>query len=277
MTEKERRRQEKLVPLSKALSLKGKTALISGASSGIGKAMAHRFAEAGAHLVLVDVDEQGLCNTRDDLAHFHESDKHIHKVDLCHKIQIDALWEKLQDNLPDIIVNNAGIYPFQDFLEVNAEFLERTLNINLNSVFWMCQNFIKRRKQDKKGGIIVNISSIEAILPFKEDLVQYSISKIGVIALTRSLARDYGKKGFRVNVILPGAIKTPGTSSLAKDAIANFRVNLIKTGYDFQQRLALGRWGDPDEIAKVALFLSSDLASYMQGAVLPVDGGFLST
>ena len=277
MTEKERRRQEKLVPLSKALSLKGKTALISGASSGIGKAMAHRFAEAGAHLVLVDVDEQGLCNTRDDLAHFHESDKHIHKVDLCHKIQIDALWEKLQDNLPDIIVNNAGIYPFQDFLEVNAEFLERTLNINLNSVFWMCQNFIKRRKQDKKGGIIVNISSIEAILPFKEDLVQYSISKIGVIALTRSLARDYGKKGFRVNVILPGAIKTPGTSSLAKDAIAKFKVNLIKTGYDFQQRLALGRWGDPDEIAKVALFLSSDLASYVQGAVLPVDGGFLST
>jgi len=277
MTEKERKRQEKLVPLSKSLSLKGKTALISGASSGIGKAMAHRFAEAGAHLVLIDVDEAGLCNTRDDLAHFHESDKHIHKVDLCHKIQIDALWEKLENNLPDILINNAGIYPFQDFLEVNAEFLERTLNINLNSVFWMCQNFIKRRKQEKKGGIMVNISSIEAILPFKEDLVQYSISKIGVIALTRSLARDYGKKGFRVNVILPGAIKTPGTSSLAKDAIANFRVNLIKTGYDFQQRLALGRWGDPDEIAKVALFLSSDLASYVQGAVLPVDGGFLST
>jgi NAD(P)-dependent dehydrogenase (short-subunit alcohol dehydrogenase family) len=277
MTEKERKRQEKLVPLSKSLDLKGKTALISGASSGIGKAMAHRFAEAGAHLVLIDVDEAGLCNTRDDLAHFSESDKRIHKVDLCHKIQIDALWEKLQDNLPDIIVNNAGIYPFQDFLEVNAEFLERVMNINLNSVFWMCQNFIKRRKTEKKGGIIVNVSSIEALLPFKEDLVQYSVSKIGVIALTRSLARDYGKKGFRANVILPGAVKTPGTSSLAKDAIVKFRVDLIKTGYDFQQRLALGRWGDPDEIAKVALFLSSDLASYVQGAMLPVDGGFLST
>lgn len=257
------------------LNFKGRTALISGASSGIGKAMAHRFAEAGAHLVLIDVDEEGLCATRDDLAHFTESDKHIHKIDLCHKSQIDALWEKLDQKLPDILINNAGIYPFKDFLEVNAEFLERTLNINLNSVFWMCQNFIKRRK--KEGGVIVNVSSIEAILPFKEDLVQYSVSKIGVIALTRSLARDYGKKGFRANVILPGAVKTPGTSSLAKEAIVKFRVDLIKTGYDFQQRLALGRWGDPDEIAKVALFLSSDLASYVQGAVLPVDGGFLST
>jgi 3-oxoacyl-[acyl-carrier protein] reductase len=149
------------------------------------------------------------------------------------------------------------------------------MDINLNSVFWMCQNFIKRR--GKQGGIIINISSIEAILPFKEDLVQYSISKSGVIALTRSLARDYGRKGFRANVILPGAIKTPGTRGLAKDAIVNLRLDLMKTGYDFQQRLALGRWGNPDEVAKVALFLASDLASYVQGAMIPVDGGFLSS
>ena len=128
-----------------------------------------------------------------------------------------------------------------------------------------------------KGKTIVNLSSIEAILPFKEDLAHYSVSKAGVLALTRSLARDYGRNNFRINTILPGAIKTPGTDTLVKMAISKMKVKLIKTGYDFQNRLALGRWGNPDEVAKVALFLCSDLASYVQGVMLPVDGGFLSS
>jgi len=138
----------------------------------------------------------------------------------------------------------------------------------------MCQNFIRKRK--KLGGVIVNISSIEALIPFKADLAHYSISKSGVIALTRSLARDYGRKGFRVNGILPGAIKTPGTDSLVKTAITKLQLNLIKTKIDFESRLTLGRWGAPDEVAKVVLFLSSNMASYVQGAMIPVDGGFLS-
>ena len=95
--------------------------------------------------------------------------------------------------------------------------------------------------------------------------------------MTRSLARDYGRNNFRINTILPGAIKTPGTDNLVKMAISKMKVKLIKTGYDFQNRLALGRWGNPDEVAKVALFLCSDLASYVQRAMLPVDGGFLSS
>ena len=266
--------KSKMISLKETISLKGKTALITGASSGIGKSMTHRFAEAGADVIMVDVNEEGLRQTRDGLSHF-ECTKHLCKLDLCHKTEIDAMWESFGDKLPDIIVNNAGVYNFKDYLKVDHTFLDRVMNINLNSVFWMCQNFIKLR--GKKGGIIINISSIEAILPFKEELVQYSVSKAGVIALTRSLARDYGRKGFRANVILPGAIRTPGTTSLAKDAIANFRLDLMKTGYDFQTRLALGRWGHPDEIAKVALFLASDLASYVQGAMIPVDGGFLSS
>jgi len=274
MPEKKKPEHARLKSLAETISLKHKRALITGSASGIGKAMVRRFAEAGAHLVMVDIDESGLHRTRDELAHF-DCEKQVCKIDLFHKLEIDALWEKLEPELPDILVNNAGIYPFKDYLEVDREHLEKLLNINLNSVFWMCQNFIRRR--GKKGGVIVNISSIEAILPFKEDLVQYSISKAGVIALTRSLARDYGRKGFRANVILPGAIRTPGTSNLAREAIAKFRLDLMKTGYDFQQRLALGRWGTPDEIAKAALFLASDLASYVQGAMLPVDGGFLSS
>lgn len=269
-----RRNTNILLELSKLISLEGKKTLISGAGSGIGRAIAKRFAEAGSDLVLIDIDERGLCETRDTMQKF-TSKVSVCILDLSKKAQIDNLWEDFNDEIPDILINNAGIYPFKNYLELDEDELKKTMDVNLNSIFWMCQNFIKKRIN--KGGIIVNLSSIEAILPFKEDLAHYSVSKAGVLALTRSLARDYGRNNFRINTILPGAIKTPGTDNLVKMAISKMKVKLIKTGYDFQNRLALGRWGNPDEVAKVALFLCSDLASYVQGAMLPVDGGFLSS
>jgi NAD(P)-dependent dehydrogenase (short-subunit alcohol dehydrogenase family) len=269
-----RRNTNILLELSKLISLEGKKTLISGAGSGIGRSIAKRFAEAGSDLVLVDIDERGLNETSDTMQKF-TSRVSIIKLDLSKKAQIDNMWEDFNDEIPDILINNAGIYPFKNYLELEEDELKKTMDVNLSSIFWMCQNFIKKRIN--KGGIIVNLSSIEAILPFKEDLAHYSVSKAGVLALTRSLARDYGRKNFRINTILPGAIKTPGTDNLVKMAISKMKVKLIKTGYDFQNRLALGRWGNPDEVAKVVLFLCSDLASYVQGAMIPVDGGFLSS
>jgi len=131
-----------------------------------------------------------------------------------------------------------------------------------------------RRRLDK-GGVMVNVSSIEAILPFAKDLTHYMISKAGVIALTRSLAKEYGKHGFRVNAIIPGGIMTKGVKETAKQ-ILKLRVELIKTAIEFMHRIPLNRMGDPDEVARIALVLASDLSSYMTGAIIPVDGGFLS-
>ena len=255
------------------ISFKGKRALISGAASGIGRAISLRLAEAGSDLILLDIDEDGL----KDIKYAAESYGGVvdtFNTDLAKKESIDSFWEDLTVEVPDIIINNAGIYPFKDYLEVDRSFYENTLEVNLHSVFWMCQNFIKRR--GTKGGVIVNISSIEAMIPFKEDLAHYSISKAGVMAITRSLAKDYGRKGFRVNCILPGAIRTPGTENLVKRAITKMQLHLIRTGIHFNARLTLGRWGKPDEVAKVILFLASDMASYVQGTMIPVDGGFLS-
>ena len=127
-------------------------------------------------------------------------------------------------------MNNAGIYPFKNFLEVDDAFFKKVMDINLNSAFWMCQHMIRRRL--KRGGIIINTGSIEAILPFAKDLVPYNISKAGVIALTRALAKEYGRDGFRINVIIPGGIITPGTKGVAKE-ITKFKIGLLKTGLDF--------------------------------------------
>jgi NAD(P)-dependent dehydrogenase (short-subunit alcohol dehydrogenase family) len=261
-----------LKPLSELISLQGKRALITGSAVGIGKAMAYRFAEAGADLELVDMNKRGLGLVRNELSRF-GSKIDIYKVDLSKEEEIDALWKELSGKEPDILVNNAGIYPFKNFLEVDDAFFSKVLAINLKSALLMCQHMIRRRL--KRGGVIINIGSIEAILPFAEDLVPYDISKTGVIALTRALAKQYGRNGFRINVIIPGGITTPGTKAVAKD-ISRFKVGLLKTGVQFATRLPLRRGGQPDEVARIALVLASDLSSYVHGALIPVDGGFLS-
>jgi NAD(P)-dependent dehydrogenase (short-subunit alcohol dehydrogenase family) len=258
--------------MNQFLDFSKRLVMITGASSGIGRATAKVFAECGASLLLVDFDEKGLKETFFQL---NQPEKHkLYRVHLDSKAEIDKLWQSL-DDCPDTIINNAGTYPFQDFLKLSKGDYQNTLDINMNSMFWLCQNFIKER--GNKGGVIVNIASIEAILPFKKDLIPYCMSKAGVIALTRSLARDYGRMGFRANVVLPGAIKTPGTASLIKEAMLKLSFVLMQTGIDFQHRLAMGRWGRAEEVAQVILFLASDMASYMQGAMVPVDGGFLSS
>ncbi len=259
-------------PLSDLISLKGKRALITGSAIGIGKAMAYRFAEAGADLELVDINRKGLGVVKKELSQF-GVEINVHKVDVSEEEEIGSLWEDLDGIEPDILVNNAGIYPFKKFLEVDDAFLKKVMDINLKSVFSMCQHMIKRRAG--RGGVIINIGSIEAILPFAEDLVPYNISKAGVIALTRTLAKEFGKSGFRINVIIPGGIITSGTKAVARE-ITQFKLSLLKTGVQFKMRLPLNRGGQPDEVACIALVLASDLSSYVHGASIPVDGGFLS-
>jgi 2-deoxy-D-gluconate 3-dehydrogenase len=263
----------KMKPLHELISLKGKKALITGSASGIGRCVAYRFAEAGADLEIVDLDEPGLNRLRNDLSKFPVKVT-AHRVDLSKKEEVDLLWSSFKGEAPDILVNNAGIYPFKKFLSVDGKFLENALNVNLTSVFWMCQHMIRRRMG--RGGVIINVGSIEAILPFQGDMVHYDVSKAGVIALTRALAKEYGKRGFRVNALIPGGIKTPGVMRAAKNVV-RLQLGLIKSWVEFKWRLPLGRLGHPDEVARMALVLASDLSSYVQGALIVVDGGFLSS
>jgi 3-oxoacyl-[acyl-carrier protein] reductase len=261
-----------LPSLTELLSLKNKTALITGAGSGIGEAIAGRFAEAGANLELVDIDEERLVKVKEGLKQFNVQ-VGIHKIDLSKKEQIDSLWRTLAGKEPDVLVNNAGIYPSNCFLNVEDAFLQKVLDVNLKSVFWMCQHMLKTRS--KMGGVIINVGSIEAILPLKPDLSHYDLSKAAVMALTRALAAEYGKKGFRINVLVPGGVWTAGTKGVAKD-VFKFKPSILGTGIEYGMRTPLGRMGSPDEIARMALVLASDFSSYVQGALIVVDGGFLS-
>ena len=174
---------------------------------------------------------------------------------------------------PELLINNAGIYPFEKFTELDEAAYHRLMAVNLDATVWMCQRMIRDR--GKRGGVIVNLASIEALVPFKSDLVHYSASKAGVIAVTRALAKEHARHGFRVNAVVPGGINTPGTRRAAKQ-VMKLKLDLIQAGIDFQRRLPLRRLGAPDEVARMVLVLCGELASYVHGAIIAVDGGFLS-
>lgn len=256
------------------LSLEGRGAVVTGAASGIGRAIASRLAELGAGLVLVDRDEDGLRGTVERIASERAATPapRTEVLDLTEQAAIRALWQRL-DPVPEVLVNNAGSYPMQPFARIEPEDYRRVMSLNLDAVFWMSQEFVRRR--GRQGGVIVNIASIEALLPFKDALAHYSTAKAGVIALTRAVAHEHAKNGFRANVIVPGGIDTPGTRKVASEVL-RFRLDHLVTGLDFSRRLPLGRMGEPDDVARVVAFLASDASSYMTGTVVPVDGGFLS-
>lgn len=257
------------------ISLDGKVAMVSGAGSGIGRAIVEILGKAGAKVYAVDYDRKLLDDLRDEMGNLGIEVEGF-CYDLSRKEEICELWDQVRGREPNILVNNVGIYPFRDFLEVDDEILEKTININLKSCFWMCQKMIKYNLERGRGGIIVNVSSIEAILPFVKGLVHYTASKAGVIAITRALAKEYASKGFRINAILPGGIYTKGTKGVIKKTLLGVNFNIMLSGFRFWDRLPVKRVGKPEDVGKVVLALVSDLFSYVHGTIIPVDGGFLS-
>lgn len=254
------------------LDFRGRAAVVTGAASGIGLAVACRLAASGAEVVLVDRDGGALERARAAVERAGSGrPAHGEVVDLADRDAVLALWRRLEP-APRVLVNNAGRYPFARLHEVDAPTYRGVMDVNLDAVFWMCQQFVERLAG--APGSIVTIGSVEAVLPFKDDLACYSAAKAGVVALTRAIARECGRAGVRANAVLPGGIVTPGTRRAAREAL-RFRPRRVAAGLAFLRRLPLGRLGDADEVARVVAFLASDAASYVQGAVVPVDGGFL--
>jgi len=242
------------------MRLANKTAIVTGASQGIGLACAQRLVQEGARVMLVDIRPEGAdaAAALGDAARFHHADVSI-------KAEVDAMVAATLAAFGqvDILVNNAGVTHAADFLELEEEDFDRVLRINLKSMF-LCSQAVARDMVKRQRGCIINMSSVNAELTIPNQ-VPYVVSKGGVNQLTRVSAISLAQHGIRVNAIGPGTILT----ELAKQAV----LGSPEARHTILSRTPIGRCGEPEEVASIAAFLASDDASYITGQTLYADGG----
>jgi NAD(P)-dependent dehydrogenase (short-subunit alcohol dehydrogenase family) len=246
--------------------LTGKIALITGAGSGIGQAIAVAYAQEGAKVVITDLDLAG-CHQTLEKVQDHGGQGWVYALDVTNVAAVQTLAQQVQNELGniDILVNNAGVILREGIDSPNAHaVIRKVMDVNLLGVFNTIHAWLPALRATR--GCIVNISSGAAFLGQPRAL-GYSASKGAVKMLTQSMAADLGVDGIRVNAIAPGVIVTPMTDVTRADP-----QRLEK----FMVRIPLGRLGQAHEIAGAAVFLASDLATYVNGITLPVDGGTLA-
>nr|NIW14809.1 SDR family oxidoreductase [Candidatus Thorarchaeota archaeon] len=163
----------------------------------------------------------------------------------------------------DVLVNNAGIYPFKSLVEMEEEDWDKVLGVNLKGVF-NCTKAVLPIMIEQKNGVIINISSIAGAVVGYRSLAHYAASKAGTVGFTKAAALELAQYGIRVNAIAPGGVETPGTKALGKEAVRQL-----------EQAVPLGRIGQPQEIANLAVFLASEDSSYVTGQLIIADGGYV--
>lgn len=255
--------------------LENETAVVTGGASGNGRAIATRFAEEGASVVIADLhqeDRKGGKPTHKHINDDTESEAAYIQCDVTDFDDLSAAVDKANDfGGLDIMVNNAGI-AFKDkksVAEISPEEYDQMLDINLRGVFLGCQVAAgEMRSRDQKGNII-NMSSIGGLKGGAKNSI-YNISKAGVKILTQSLAAELGPHSVRVNAIHPGIIDTAFTTE-------DISIISEQSGEEYKQSTPLGRFGTPEDVGDAAVFLASDLSSFVTGHSLIVDGGLTTT
>ncbi|MFA4834147.1 MAG: SDR family NAD(P)-dependent oxidoreductase [Patescibacteria group bacterium] len=259
--------------IGELFNLSGKTAIVTGGAMGIGFGIVRRLYEAGANIVIADIDKKVGEEKAEELSG--KKNKVIFiKTDVSSEKDVKNLISKTVKEFGglNIFVNNAGIFPNKLILDMDLALWEKIQAINLRGVFLCCREAGKAMVKAGQGNII-NIASIDALHPSMPGLASYDASKHGVWGFTKNFALEVAKKGVRVNAIAPGGISTEGVQKMNGGGGAN-QEEMIK---QFTQKIPLGRFGEPDEIALAVLFLASEASSYMTGSMIVVDGGFLLT
>lgn len=262
-----------MTPNNKLLDLSQKTAIVTGGAVGIGFGIAYRLAEAGAKVVIADVDEAKALEAEKQLTEKGWIAKGI-KCDISKEEEVKNLVaQTIQNfNFIDILVNNAGIFPSIPLSKMTLEDFEKVLAINLKGAFLCTKYAADQMKTQGKGGKVINITSIDALHPSMIGLAHYDSSKHGLWGFTKNAALEYSKDKIWVNAIAPGGISTPGVANMSKPQEGVDMKAVMET---FLQKIPMHRFGEPDDIGKVALFLASDMSSYMTGTQIVVDGGVL--
>ena len=246
-------------------SLEGQVALVTGANTGLGQAIAVGLAQAGADIVAVGR------SAPDETAHAVEAagrKLHAIKADLGTSEPIERVVFEAHAAAGrlDILVNNAGIIRRADALDFTEEDWDAVMGTNLKTVFFLSQAVARRWVADGRGGKIINVVSM---LSFQGGLrvPSYTASKSGLAGLTRALCNEWAGKGINVNGLAPGYFATNNTAALQADEARNRQI---------LERIPAGRWGQPEDLAGAAVFLASRASDYMNGAIVPVDGGWLA-
>ena len=251
------------------MKLEGKVAIVTGATDGIGKAIALKFAKEGARIMMVGRDE---AKGRAALEKVREHGEATYfKADVSNSSQVKKLVDETIQKYGriDILVNNAAIVSVGTVVNTSEEIWDQVIDINLKGVF-LCCKYVIPYMQKKGGGAIVNIGSINSLMAMENEAV-YDASKGGVLMLTRAIALDFAKSNIRANCICPGAIETAMLKTSLDGA-----PDPAKAREWITARHPVGHLGKPDEIAEAALFLASDASSFVTGTALPVDGGILA-
>jgi NAD(P)-dependent dehydrogenase (short-subunit alcohol dehydrogenase family) len=259
------------------ISLKGKKAVVTGGARGIGYAIVNRFAEAGADVVVADIDEPVAKQSAATVATAWEKRIVAASADMTDGPSVEHLAELAYNTLGaiDIWVNNAGIYPSKPLLQMSDSDWDKVLDINLRGTFIGAREAARRMISAGKGGVIINLASTAGFRAAGAGVAHYVASKHGVRGLTRALAVELGPYGIRVLALAPTLISTPGIDELRKQAAAAMpgMTDLLE---QMAAREPLGRAGVPDDVARVALFCASDMAMLMTGSTIPVDAGELA-
>lgn len=244
------------------ISLKGKVAVVTGGTRGIGYAIVKKYLEAGASVVLCGSRESTANAALEKIkAEMPDADVSAMAPDLCDSASVEVAFKSVYEKYGrfDILANNAGISQHTLLTQYTDEEVDKILDVNIKAVF-VCARAAARIMKENGGGCIINTSSVVSIYGQPSGCL-YPTSKFAVNGLTKSLARELAKYNIRVNAVAPGVTRT--------DMVANLPDEMIKP---LIARIPMGRMCEPEDIANAYLFLSSELASYITGIVVPVDG-----